>query len=214
MVSDGQLAALAAINFDPGNNDVATVATAIALAESGGNERAHNQNAATRDDSYGLWQINMYGDLGPARRRQFDLKSNADLYDQFKNAQVAGDIWNASGFTPWSTYKSGEYKKFMARATAATHEGGAPATGSTGDLPLGDRISDALSIDPLDAFKMLIDPALKVFDVIIKAGEWVGTPSNWIRIIQVGGGVVLAIVAISVVVNPTLEKATKAIKPI
>ncbi len=32
--------------------------TAIALRESGGDPAAHNGNAATGDDSYGLWQIN------------------------------------------------------------------------------------------------------------------------------------------------------------
>ncbi len=32
--------------------------TAIALRESGGDPTAHNGNAATGDDSYGLWQIN------------------------------------------------------------------------------------------------------------------------------------------------------------
>ena len=33
----------------------------IALAESGGNPNAHNENAGTGDNSYGLWQINIIG---------------------------------------------------------------------------------------------------------------------------------------------------------
>ncbi len=50
----------------------ARIAAAIALAESGGNSDAHNGNAATGDDSYGLWQINMIGAMGPARRVEFN----------------------------------------------------------------------------------------------------------------------------------------------
>jgi hypothetical protein len=44
----------------------AVVAVAIALAESGGNPAAHNP--VPPDDSWGLWQINMRGHLGPVRR--------------------------------------------------------------------------------------------------------------------------------------------------
>jgi Lysozyme like domain len=40
---------------------------AIEQAESRGNPKAHNTNARTGDNSYGLWQINMLGRMGPAR---------------------------------------------------------------------------------------------------------------------------------------------------
>jgi hypothetical protein len=43
------------------DNDDAVTATAIALAESGGNPDAHNTNKKTGDNSFGLWQINMIG---------------------------------------------------------------------------------------------------------------------------------------------------------
>jgi hypothetical protein len=89
-----------------------TVAVAVALAESGGDPKAHN--AVPPDDSYGLWQINMLGSLGPARRREFDLDSNRELFDPKENAQAA---WEISGkgdsFGPWSTYTNGAYKKYL-----------------------------------------------------------------------------------------------------
>jgi len=64
-------------------------AWAIAKRESGGRPEAYNPNRGTGDDSYGLFQINMLGNLGPARRKQYGLKANEDLYDPATNARVA-----------------------------------------------------------------------------------------------------------------------------
>lgn len=64
-------------------------AWAVAMKESTGRPRSHNDNPATGDNSYGLFQINMIDSLGPARRKQFDLKSNKDLFDPIRNAEIA-----------------------------------------------------------------------------------------------------------------------------
>lgn len=85
------------------------IAVRIAKAESGGNPKAHNSKPP--DDSYGLWQINMYGKLGPARRKQYNLSNNEQLYDPTTNARVAYGIYKASGWTAWTTYTSGAYTK-------------------------------------------------------------------------------------------------------
>lgn len=74
--------------------DTATKMVAIALKESGGDPTAHNTVAP--DDSYGLWQINMYGNLGPARVAQFGLTSPSDLFDPLVNAQAAFSIWGGN----------------------------------------------------------------------------------------------------------------------
>jgi hypothetical protein len=64
-------------------------AWAIAMRESGGNSGAFNGNAGTGDKSYGLFQINMLGSLGPARLKELGLKSNDDLLDPLANAKAA-----------------------------------------------------------------------------------------------------------------------------
>lgn len=95
-----------------GDPAAADIMAAIALAESGGRPEAHNP--VPPDDSYGLWQINMLGSLGPARRSAFGLRSNQDLFDPLTNAKAAVAI--ASGgknFVPWSTYTNGAYRKFL-----------------------------------------------------------------------------------------------------
>jgi hypothetical protein len=93
--------------------DEIPVIVAIALAESGGNPKAHN--ATPPDDSYGLLQINMLGALGPARRKQYGLSTNTALYDPATNFRVGYGIYKGSGFKAWTTYTRGTYKKYLDR---------------------------------------------------------------------------------------------------
>lgn len=99
-------------------NDAAVMA-AIALAESGGNVRALNNNRNTGDLSYGLWQINMIDDLGPERRRSFGIKNNDALYSPAVNAKAARLVHQSQGFGAWSVYKSGAYRQYLPAAQKA-----------------------------------------------------------------------------------------------
>jgi cell wall-associated NlpC family hydrolase len=64
-------------------------AWAIAMRESGGNPQAFNGNTSTGDKSFGLFQINMLGGLGPARMQQYGLSNEKALFDPTVNARVA-----------------------------------------------------------------------------------------------------------------------------
>lgn len=107
------------------------MAYAIAMAESSGNSKAYNGNAGTGDKSYGLFQINMLGAMGPERLKQYGLSSNDDLFDPYVNAKVAfkmskgGKSWG-----PWSTYNRGDYKKFLDGSDVDVGTGG--SSGSSG----------------------------------------------------------------------------------
>lgn len=104
-----------------------SMARAISMAESKGNSSAHNFNPKTGDDSYGDFQINMLGALGPARRKQFGLSSDSQLLNPSVNDRIAykmskgGTDWSA-----WSTYKTGAYKKYF---EGKAFEGTVPVTG-------------------------------------------------------------------------------------
>jgi len=82
------------------------VAWAVTKKESGGRPVAHNKNAGTGDNSYGLFQINMIGDLGTARRDKFGVETNDQLFDPVTNAQIAfhmtkgGKDWGSWGLGP------------------------------------------------------------------------------------------------------------------
>lgn len=91
--------------------------TAIALAESGGRPQAFNPTGL--DKSYGLFQVNMYGGLGPARMKEFGLKSEKELFDPQTNVRAAKRILGSQGLGAWSVYKSGKYKEFLPQAQQA-----------------------------------------------------------------------------------------------
>ena len=101
------------------STEQAVIMAAIAMAESSGRAKAHNDNRSTGDDSYGLWQINMIDRLGPERRRQFGISSNAALFDPTTNAKAARLVYLSQGFGAWSVYKNGAYRQYLPAARRA-----------------------------------------------------------------------------------------------
>jgi hypothetical protein len=81
-------------------------AWAIAKKESHGSPLSHNGNRKTGDNSYGLFQVNMIGSLGDARRTKFNLASNAELFNPVVNAQIAYHM--SDGGKDWSAWKGTE----------------------------------------------------------------------------------------------------------
>jgi Lysozyme like domain len=78
-------------------------AWAVAKKESNGRPFAFNGNLKTGDSSYGLFQINMLGMLGPDRRNKYDLDHNVDLFNPVVNAEIAFQMSN--GGENWSAWK-------------------------------------------------------------------------------------------------------------
>jgi len=82
-------------------------AWAVAKKESNGRPLAHNPNTETGDNSWGMFQINMIGELGEDRREKFGLENNAELLNPVVNASIAyymsrgGEDWSSwHGLTP------------------------------------------------------------------------------------------------------------------
>jgi hypothetical protein len=101
-LSDGQLIELLkAVGF---KGNALRSACAVAKAESNGRPLAFNGNLKTGDSSYGVFQINMIGELGPDRREKFDLGSNAELFNPVTNAQIT--LHMTKGGTDWSSWSS------------------------------------------------------------------------------------------------------------
>ena len=78
-------------------------AWAIAKRESNGRPLAYNGNRKTGDSSYGIFQINMLGQLGIVRKEKFDLVSNKQLFNPVKNAEIT--YYMTKGGTDWSAWK-------------------------------------------------------------------------------------------------------------
>lgn len=88
--------------------------TAVAVAGAESNWRPDAVNRTNRNGStdYGAWQINSV---------HADLLRGRDWSDLDTNAWMAHQVWHAVGgsWSPWTTYKSGSYKRFLAEARAS-----------------------------------------------------------------------------------------------
>ncbi|MFI7601334.1 NlpC/P60 family protein [Actinoplanes sp. NPDC049681] len=83
--------------------DEAATMTAISLAESGGNSRAHNPHG---EDSRGLWQIN--------GRAHPDLLAGSDLYDPLQNAMAAYEVSrHGRDISPWTVTHGGNSARYL-----------------------------------------------------------------------------------------------------
>jgi cell wall-associated NlpC family hydrolase len=116
--------------------DALRKAWAIGMRESHGDAHAFNGNARTGDLSYGLFQINMKGALGPARRKQLGLTRNEQLFDPMTSVKAmykmskGGTSWG-----PWDIDSSGYahgaqggagFQKYYKQFAGAAHTAGLP----------------------------------------------------------------------------------------
>jgi hypothetical protein len=163
------------------------IMAAIAMAESRGNPKAHN--VVPPDNSYGLWQVNMFGKLGPARRKQFGITSNEQLYDPVINARAAAKILATEGPGAWSTYTNGDYKNYLGKSSGGT-------TSADFDWRKFDPWGGLGEVLPDDSLPDLSDATGGLSDIAklgVKAGEWISNPRSWLNVLYVvlGGSLVL-----------------------
>ena len=92
------------------SQEEAPLVAKIAMGESSGDPTAFNGEG--RDQSYGLMQINMLGEMGPERRSQFGISSNEELNDPLTNMKAAHAIYKQQGWGAWGAYTNGSYAKF------------------------------------------------------------------------------------------------------
>lgn len=113
--------------FDAGfRGEALATIVAIAMGESSGDPRAHNPEG--RDNSYGLWQVNMLDRpgmmMGQERREKYGIE-NEDLWDPEVNARVAYDLYQnriARGDNPfedWTVFTEGIYLGYWDVASRA-----------------------------------------------------------------------------------------------
>lgn len=151
------------------------MAYAIAMAESGGNAKAHNGNAGTGDNSYGLFQINMLGGMGPERRARYGLSSNSALFDPLTNAKVAFKMSNGGkNWGPWSTYGNGAYKKYYGGSSASVKNSGGSSSASGGG---GSSMSRSETAESYGFMLALFDSNKELKSLFNKAvkGGWSAT---------------------------------------
>lgn len=179
----------------------AKVAAAVMMAESGGN--ASQVTNDSDDLSYGLWQINMKGDMGPTRRALYGLSKNEDLLDPATNAKVMSAISHqGANWSAWGAYTNQSYKKFLSSNVSLVDlpiPGGAIVNGLLGFLP---NAVPGVSTS-LDA----LDTVTKIGGAVTNTAKWVSNPKNWLRVVYVIGGGILVYAAIETLILPYSTKA-------
>ena len=109
MLTDKELLQLLkAVGFE---GQALKMAWGIAKAESNGRPMAYNGNRNTGDSSYGIFQINMLGNLGDDRKEKFDLRSNVLLFDPVINAEIT--YYMTKGGIDWSSWPNSISKAKM-----------------------------------------------------------------------------------------------------
>jgi len=108
----------------------AQILAAIAGAESSYDYRVINDTPATGDYSVGLWQVNYYGSLYAGRAAEFGTPQQ--LVAGGINRQVIAAIAIASGqgFSAWSTYNNGAYRRYLPGGVQTPPPTGTGGTGN------------------------------------------------------------------------------------
>lgn len=178
------------------DRDNLAVAVAVAQAESSGNTLAHNSKGL--DDSYGLWQINMRGSMGPDRRAKLGIAADVALLDPAVNARAMMLVSNGGkAWHKWTTFTAGKYLLYLgpARAAAVAALGGEAApvtdTGGGGLVAAPAGLTDLLTA-PVD----VAVSAARATEMLAKAGVWMADRHNWARLVYVGYGGVLLVAAL------------------
>jgi Lysozyme like domain len=185
----------------------AIIATAIAGCESGYDTNAHN--TVPPDDSYGLWQINMIGKLGPARRLSFGISSDGELLNPFVNARAMAQVSGRGlNFGPWTCYTSENYKDHLSEAQAASAQGG-DWQNVIDHLKQGLPTPGIGSIAPGSPIDTARDLTTQSLSQISTAVKWLSTPHNWWRLAGVIAGAILIFISVVTLLQPVIKPAVK-----
>lgn len=156
----------------------AVTATAVALAESGGNDTAVGDvglQTGTWGPSVGVWQVRtLKADTGKGTDRDV-TRLQGNLVEQAKAAWDISD--HGTDWTPWTAYNTGAYSKFaiQARAAAGVANSGGGANSDPGsafeqtglgDVPGAGLVRDAVVGVLADS----VAPARKIVLTVVFVG--------------------------------------------
>lgn len=189
--------AVGTLAFKAGVTDKMNLATAIAVANLESGFKATGLADDSDDLSYGLWQINMKGGLGPERRAKFGLSNNEALFDPATNARVMAALSeNGKNWGPWSTFTRGPAKvkalQYLPVATKITETGGIVGDIAGAATGAGDALAD-------------IGSATKA------TYNWVSDRNNWFRVLKVVTGAALLVGGLYLVTRPIVGEQVEKV---
>jgi hypothetical protein len=207
-LSDGDIARVANV-AGLGSHEAVKMATAICLAESGG-RYGERGVCPSRTNDWGLWQINSPSHPTYNRTRL----CNEPPYNAGAMVAISkvGKVW-----TPWTTYRNGQYRQYLARADKAATEaifGGGKIVAPGRDDFAGPKVPDLP--DPLGgiegALRAVGDVLGAPFRLVANVLGILADPEWWKRLgVGLAGALLLVIAGVLLVRSlgaDVLKKAT------
>lgn len=186
-----------------GSRASAAMAAQVASLESGGNPQAHNKTF--REDSRGLWQINVKSNAHPEY-------AASNLYDPNVNAKAAIRISrNGQSWSQWSTANAAR-AALAARGKVDVPDRSRPggeSGGGGGFLSGVGGIFGGAGSALGDIWNWGNRPASEIFNLpnplepladLVKLFIWLFSPINWLRMIEFVMGVALLLLGIATLV--------------
>lgn len=198
----------------------------VVMAESGGDDKIVNSIGCV-----GLLQVNQ-----PVHVTAHPKWTRTWLQDPLNNLTAGKILFDAAGKSfsqPWadSKHKGGIPEGWGPHVSAAA--GGTGGATQAADDPCADlkgtpaydyckkngAEDQVVPLDPDDpgagAGGSILDLANQIGRIaqsVAKAGNWLANPENWVRIAYVGGGAVLALVAVNVIVQPYMARSYRQVR--
>jgi hypothetical protein len=152
---------------------------------------------------WGLWQISenhfeKYGSQYGTKENFVNVLKNSPLVQW----NVARRLFADSGWAPWRA-SGGKPTPTATDIAAAGNPDTSVAGSGAGDV--GEAVPQGLSNVLGNPIDKIADILQTVLQPITAAAEWIGDPHNWVRVVQVIGGIALGIVATSIVLRPVID---------
>jgi hypothetical protein len=211
-LSQSQIAALWVA--EGGSPSKADLASAVSMAESGGDSTAGNSCC------HGLWQLNVEVGVSSMKCATNPVCSTRKAISLSKN----GKDWQ-----PWEAFTNGSYRQFLgggghtrnrqqAQSVLASSPGGQTIFASFGGdvQKAGEAAIDPLSVipgvpNPLGGIETSIGELGELVKFFKDAGELLFSPEGWLRLGKMFGGAILLLWGLRVLVREsTLEAPASA----
>jgi hypothetical protein len=166
-------------------------ATAVMLAESSGDESAHNTRNG--NDARGLMQIN----VKPTAHPEY---TSRNLYDGPTNVATGYELWKKDGWQPWNSSRAGQALQLpIAEAAVLAAQAKHPELGLK---ILGEGPSLSQSAPPANA---------SLLEVGANAIKFLTVGRNWGRIGMIVIGGIIVLIAVNTLTKPYTEPVAKLV---
>ena len=187
-----------------GRRDQAAMAAQVALFESGGRPTARLKTS--REDSRGLWQINL---------KAHPTYAHADLYDPVTNVRAAIAIsGNGANWSPWST--AGRARAALKIRGPVTVPDVSRPGGGGGGIPGAGAVTGAAGAvagvvgSGADAVWNELRGIVEWGTALVKLIGFIVDPKNWLRLVEFLVGSSLVLLGLAVLVAEFAKKDTPA----